>query len=227
MACHDYDVVACYFDMLMINEMYWFSSLLSFDWCHIWHQLLCSKLLASCISSVQSLDRLACRGDNYDKWFSSDSLPVVFCRRPLWAVLALAGMLTLWCWPSSISSADHGVAHPPRCPEEWFRRSCRSVWHTQTMQASVSWQLPDEVQQLHNIVAKTPKKTLSAVDGTAKSTSSWTHMSASLAMPQRHPSASEDYGIRALDSSGCTTTSAVTENVHTVCHKCIQIKDTK
>ena len=45
-------------------------------------------------------------------------------RRPLWAVLAEAGMFTLWCCPSTISSADHSVAHPPRCPEEWFWRAC-------------------------------------------------------------------------------------------------------
>ena len=99
MACHNYDVVACYFGMLMINEMYWLSYLLSFDWYHIWRHLLCSKLFASCISLfnlVQSLDRLACLGDNYDRWFSRDPLQVVLCRRPCLAVLAWAGMLTLY-----------------------------------------------------------------------------------------------------------------------------------
>ena len=30
----------------------------------------------------------------------------------------MAGMSTLSCCPSSISSADHDVAHSPRCPEE-------------------------------------------------------------------------------------------------------------
>ena len=68
-----------------------------------------------------------------------------FCRRPLCAVLAWAAMSTLWCCPSSISSANHGVAHPPRCPKGWFWRSCRGVWHARTMQISVSWQLPEEV----------------------------------------------------------------------------------
>ena len=48
---------------------------------------------------------------------SSSSL---FCRRPLWAVLAWARMSTLWGCPSSISSADHSVTHPPRWPEGWF-----------------------------------------------------------------------------------------------------------
>ena len=52
--------------------------------------------------------------------------PVFFCRRPLWAILAWAGMSTLWCCPSSISSADHGVAHPQRCPEGWFWKGCHS-----------------------------------------------------------------------------------------------------
>ena len=73
---------------------------------------------------------------------SSSSL---FCRRPLWAVLAWAGMSTLWCSPSSISSADHSIVHPPRCPEGWFWRGCHGVWHFRTMQVSVSWQLPEEV----------------------------------------------------------------------------------
>ena len=71
------------------------SYLLSFDWYHIWRHLLCIKLFVSCISLVQSLDRFVCRGDNYDRWFSRDPLLVVFCRRPLWAVLAWAEMLTL------------------------------------------------------------------------------------------------------------------------------------
>ena len=42
------------------------------------------------------------------------------CRRPLWAVLAWAAMSNLRCCPSSISSADHGVAHPPRRPKDGF-----------------------------------------------------------------------------------------------------------
>ena len=74
---------------------------------------------------------------------SSSSL---FCRRPLPAVLAWAGIYsTLWCCPSSISSAEVSVAHPPRCHEGRFWRGCRGVWFAQTMQVSVSWQLPEEV----------------------------------------------------------------------------------
>ena len=51
---------------------------------------------------------------------SSSSL---YCSRPLWAAPAWAGMSTLCCRPSSIFSADHSVAPPPRCSEGWF-------WHT-------------------------------------------------------------------------------------------------
>ena len=47
------------------------------------------------------------------------------------------GMSTLCRCSSSISSADHGVAHPPRCPEGWFWRGCHGVGHARTMQASV------------------------------------------------------------------------------------------
>ena len=95
-------------------------------------------------SSVRSHDRLSRRGD-----MGHDSAEILFQsffrRRPLWTVLAWAGMPTLWCCPSSISSADHGVAHPPRCCEGWFWRGCRGVWHARTMQVSVSWQSPEEV----------------------------------------------------------------------------------
>ena len=66
-------------------------------------------------------------------------------RRPLWAVLAWAGMSTLWCCPSSISSANHGVICPPRCPEGWLWRGCHGMWHAWAMQVSVSQQLPEEV----------------------------------------------------------------------------------
>ena len=65
----------------------------------------------------------------------------LFCTRPLWAVLAWAGMSTLWCWLSSISSADHGVAHPFRYPEGWFWRGCSGVCRARTMQVSISRQL--------------------------------------------------------------------------------------
>ena len=44
-------------------------------------------------------------------------------RRPWWAVLAWAGMSSLWCCPSSISSANHGITHSPRMVLE------RLLWH--------------------------------------------------------------------------------------------------
>ena len=67
------------------------------------------------------------------------------CRRPLWACQARAGISTLWSCPSSISSANHSIAHPPRCPEGWFCRGCHGIWHVRSMQVSLSWQLPEEV----------------------------------------------------------------------------------
>ena len=57
----------------------------------------------------------------------------------MWVALAWAGISTLWCCPSSISSADHSVAHPPRCPEGWFWRGCHGKRHAWTLQVSVSW----------------------------------------------------------------------------------------
>ena len=86
---------------------------------------------------------------------SSSSL---FCRRPSWAVLARAGMSTLWCCPSSISSADYSVAHPPRRPEGWFWRGCRGTWHARTIQVSVSWQMPGQVSvdQQGSLFCSTP-----------------------------------------------------------------------
>ena len=74
-----------------------------------------------------------------------ESTSSLFCRRPFWAVLAWAGMSILWCCPPSISSVDHGVAHPPRCPEGRSWRGSRGVWHARIMQVSVSCQLQEEV----------------------------------------------------------------------------------
>ena len=77
--------------------------------------------------------------------FSRNLLPVLGNGRPSWAVLAQIGTSTLWHCPSTISSADRSIAHPPMCPEGWVCRGCWGVWHAQTMQVSVSWQLPEEV----------------------------------------------------------------------------------
>ena len=61
---------------------------------------------------------------------SSSSL---FFWRPLWAVLARDGTSTPWRCLFSISSADHGVTHPPRCPKGWFLSGCRGAWHARAM----------------------------------------------------------------------------------------------
>ena len=55
--------------------------------------------------------------------FSRDPLPVFPAGGPC---VAQAGLSTLWCYPCSISSADHRVAHPPRCPEGYLERLS---WH--------------------------------------------------------------------------------------------------
>ena len=113
-------------------------------WGHV-HAWLDSSLdwTAVQLSSFQSLDRLGHRGTRGT--IRQRSCSSLLCRRPLCVVLGWADKPTLWCCPSSIFSADHGVAHPPRCPEGWFWRGCHDVWHARTMQVSVSWQLPEEV----------------------------------------------------------------------------------
>ena len=64
--------------------------------------------------SVQCLDRLG-RDGRGGAWLTirqrSSSSP--FCMRSSWAVLAWAGMSTLWRCPSSISTADHARCRPP------------------------------------------------------------------------------------------------------------------
>ena len=59
-------------------------------------------------SSVQSFDRLGRRGRRGGRGIRDDSAEIVFQsfmqRRSLWAVLARAGMSTLRCCPSIISS---------------------------------------------------------------------------------------------------------------------------
>ena len=72
--------------------------------------------------------------------FSRDPVPVCFsaaghCEH-FWPVRGR--MSAVWYCPSSISCADHGIAHPPRRPEGWFWRGCRGVWYARTMQVSVS-----------------------------------------------------------------------------------------
>ena len=92
------------------------------------------------VSSVQSLDWLGHRMGGHDRWFSRDPLP--FCRRPLWVVLAQAGMPTLWCCPSSISTADNSSPTLQSALKNGFGEVVVAC-NMQTMQLSVSWQLPE------------------------------------------------------------------------------------
>ena len=96
------------------------------------------------LSSVQSLDRLGRRGE-----WRGDSAEILFhsfLQRPMWVSVEWARMSPLWFCPSSISCANHGVARPPKCPEGWFGRGRRGLWHARTIHVSVSWQLPEEVR---------------------------------------------------------------------------------
>ena len=118
-------------------------SLRKYQWQGLCHNLKCVK---SSFSSLPSLDRLGRQRDVRD-----DSTKILLSsspqegRRPLRAVLARAGMSTLWyCW-YSISSIDHSIANPQRCPEGWFWRGCCGVWHASTMLVSLSSELPEEV----------------------------------------------------------------------------------
>ena len=86
-------------------------------------------------SSVWSLDQLDRREDVRDDL--AQILNQSFLLEPLRAVLAWAGMSTLWCCQSSIFSADHGVTYSPGCHEGWFWRGCRGMWHARTMQSSL------------------------------------------------------------------------------------------
>ena len=96
--------------------------------------------LGDCISSVQ-FSRL-------NDWVVGGIWGILFQSFLQEAIVSSSGVgrdVHSWCCPSSISSADHGVAHPQRCPEEWFWRGYRSGSHARTMQVSVSWQLPKEI----------------------------------------------------------------------------------
>ena len=109
-----------------------------------------SKVGLTDISSIQfrSVHWPIKSSGGHEGWFSRDHLPVFLFGGgggELLAVRVWVDMSTLWCCPSSISSAYHGVAHPQRCPERWFWRGFRGVWHAWTMRVSVSWQLKEEI----------------------------------------------------------------------------------
>ena len=108
----------------------------------IWMNAICSIWLQSSVQFSALTDWVVEGTWGTIQQRSSSSF---YCRRPMWTVLALAGMSTFWYCPSCISSADHGVTHPPRCPEGWFWRGCRGLWHAGTMRVSISRQLPEEL----------------------------------------------------------------------------------
>ena len=87
-----------------------------------------ARVTVSCLyinpfSSGQCLDRLGCRGDPVDG-------STEFCF-PFFLQVALVSTSGIGrdvhSLILSISSADHGIAHPPRCPEGWFWRGCRCM----------------------------------------------------------------------------------------------------
>ena len=70
----------------------------------------------------------------HEGWFSRDPLASLFCRRSLWAVLAWAGLSSLWCCPSSISSAKPWHHPPSKVPWRTFQGGYHGVWQAWTMQ---------------------------------------------------------------------------------------------
>ena len=71
-------------------------------------------------SSVQFSPLINLVAGGHEGRFSGDPGTVFFCRRSSWADLACAGMSTLWCCPSSISSADYGVAYAASALKDGF-----------------------------------------------------------------------------------------------------------
>ena len=93
--------------------------------------------------SVHFLDRLGRWGD-----MRHDLAELLFISLLQETFVSSSGMgryIHYWSCPSSISSADHGIAHPLRCPEGWVWRGRRGMWHARTIQVAVSWQLQEEV----------------------------------------------------------------------------------
>ena len=80
----------------------------------------------------------------HDEWFSRDSLPVFSaggpCQQSGMGRDVHSAMLSMQHF-----IAEHGITHPPRCPEGWFWRGCRGMSLAWTMQVMVSWQLPEKV----------------------------------------------------------------------------------
>ena len=104
------------------------------------------------------LERGGGGGGGHEGRFSRDPLSVFFffflrkttmSSSDMGSVVHSFMLSTLWCCPSSISSADRGVTHPPRCHEGWFWGGCRDA---RTVRVSVSWLLSVEVLVGHKKV---------------------------------------------------------------------------
>ena len=65
--------------------------------------------------------------------FSRDLLPVFSAGGPCEQFWHGQGCPVFDVVSSSISSVDHGVAHPPECPEGWLLRGRHGVWHARTV----------------------------------------------------------------------------------------------
>ena len=81
------------------------------------------------LSSIQfsSVPWLIGSSEGHERIQQRYPLPVFSAGGPCEKFPAWAGMSTLWYRPSSISSVDQGVAHPPRCP--WRMVLERLSWH--------------------------------------------------------------------------------------------------
>ena len=78
----------------------------------------------------------------------NDSALILFQSSLQEALVSSSGMG--WVVHSSTLSIQHflcwhGIPYPTRCPEGWLWSGCLGAWHAQTMQVSVSWELPEEV----------------------------------------------------------------------------------
>ena len=90
------------------------------------------------ISSVQA-SPLTGWSEGHERWFSR-LFSSLFCGRLSWAVLAWTGTSVLWqVCPFSISSASHGIIHPPRLP--WRMVLERLSWQLtfRSSQKSLGW----------------------------------------------------------------------------------------
>ena len=83
-------------------------------------------------NSVQSLDRLGRLENMRD--YSAQTLFQSCMKEALVSSSSIGRYFHSLMLCIQISSADHDVAHLPRCPEEWFWRGYHGVWHARTIQ---------------------------------------------------------------------------------------------